>query len=746
MGWARKGERGKGYRPNALLVWTPETLKAFEDVKQAVSACPSLFFFDSFSPVMMMTDASEIGHGAYLFQRVEKVVDGKITTVDQIIQIKSNCWSGGQVNWSTPEKECYAIVDALKEWEYLLKDIHFTIMTDHKNLVYINDSGAPKVKRWKLQVQEYNFDVIHVPGKDNVVADYLSRLCLILEVVVDGEEELMTQEIFSIDYRAMVECDKDEEWEELPVGRVFVTPVYAISDISLQQDVYDEIKAVHNSLAGHSGVKRTLAKLRVRGGSLNGLTLQKRTDAVKQFIKECAYCQKAEYRSVKIVTKPFTLANTGKVMNYMSMDTVGPFPADTDGYRYILVLTCNFSRFTMLFALKSLTALEAAYSLVYHIGIFGAPAQISSDGGSQLVNETIDELLRLTGTEHDISIPYSSQRNAIVERRNKEIGNLLRAIIHENNTADDWHIRLPFVQRILNAEVVESIGVAPARLLFGEAIDLDRGILTPNRVEEYHDLNQTELTEYTRSLIRTQRQVLQLAQEVQVNVDKKHVLERTLAKKANQTEFEENSYVLVSYPDKGLGPKPPNKALTPNAGPFQVVCSRNDGNEYELLNLHTGKTVLVPVTRMRQFHYDEQRTNPMAEAIKDGIAEGSSLFLVERVIGHKGGGRNQPLSTLEFSVRGVGFAKPFYVQWSDVRHNILVHEYMRKEPALRRHIPVRFRTDAVVVDQQQQQLESSVSVNSKPKRARNEIAAPIVLDDNAAPVPLTRAKRIATED
>ena len=401
----------------------------------------------------------------------------------------------------------------------------------------------------------------------------------------------------------------------------------------------------------------------------------------------------------------------------------------------------------MLFPLITLTATEAAHALVFHIGIFGAPAEISSDGGSQLVNETIDELLRLTGTEHEISIPYSSQRNAIVERRNKEVGELLRAIIHENNTTDDWHIRLPFVQRILNAEVVESIGVAPARLLFGEAIDLDRGILVPNRVEEYHELDPSELTVYTKKLIQTQRQVLQLAQEVQVSLDKKHVTERTLAQKANQTEFRENSYVLVSYPDKGLGPKPPNKALTPNAGPFQVVRSRNDGNEYELKNLVTGKTVLEPVSRMRTFHYDKERTNPMAEAIKDGLSSGSALFLVEQVIGHRGGGRKQALSTLEFSVKGIGIAKPFYVPWSNVRHNILVHEYMRKHESLVRYIPIRFRVDAGIEDPQQQQLEGSVRVKPIPKRKREEvIEEPIIVDVNAEAIPLTRSKRVPSEN
>jgi len=38
---------------------------------------------------------------------------------------------------------------ALKQWDYLLRDNEFVLQTDHKNLVYINYEGTPKVKRWK---------------------------------------------------------------------------------------------------------------------------------------------------------------------------------------------------------------------------------------------------------------------------------------------------------------------------------------------------------------------------------------------------------------------------------------------------------------------------------------------------------------------------------------------------------------------------------------------------------------------
>jgi hypothetical protein len=49
-------------------------------------------------------------------------------------------------------------------------------MTDHRNLVYIYKATAPKVVRWKLRLQTFDFDIVHIPGTANAVADSLSRL------------------------------------------------------------------------------------------------------------------------------------------------------------------------------------------------------------------------------------------------------------------------------------------------------------------------------------------------------------------------------------------------------------------------------------------------------------------------------------------------------------------------------------------------------------------------------------------
>ena len=49
-------------------------------------------------------------------------------------------------------------------------------MTDHKNLTFINKDNNPMVQRWKLAMQQFRFEVVYIPGTENVIADALSRL------------------------------------------------------------------------------------------------------------------------------------------------------------------------------------------------------------------------------------------------------------------------------------------------------------------------------------------------------------------------------------------------------------------------------------------------------------------------------------------------------------------------------------------------------------------------------------------
>ncbi|CAM4605419.1 unnamed protein product [Lepidochelys olivacea] len=75
------------------------------------------------------------------------------------------------------EKECLAMVWALKKLEPYLFGRHFTVYTDHSPLTWLHQmKGAnAKLLRWSLPLQDYDMDVVHVKGSANLIADALSR-------------------------------------------------------------------------------------------------------------------------------------------------------------------------------------------------------------------------------------------------------------------------------------------------------------------------------------------------------------------------------------------------------------------------------------------------------------------------------------------------------------------------------------------------------------------------------------------
>jgi transposase InsO family protein len=101
-----------------------------------------------------------------------------------------------------------------------------------------------------------------------------------------------------------------------------------------------------------------------------------------------------------------------------------------------------------------------------HFGRFGTPLQLRSDNGPHFVADVIREFLSLIGTQHCLTLAYSKEENASVERMNKEINRHLRALTSLEKYAD----LLPFVQRILNSNYSER------KKISADIVDLDRGI------------------------------------------------------------------------------------------------------------------------------------------------------------------------------------------------------------------------------------------------------------------------------
>jgi len=83
-----------------------------------------------------------------------------------------------QSNWSTIEREAFAVLWALDKYHDIIFGAHTTVMCDHDLLKYLlqNTTQSDKLTRWALSIQQYDIEIVHTKGSKNVVADGLSRV------------------------------------------------------------------------------------------------------------------------------------------------------------------------------------------------------------------------------------------------------------------------------------------------------------------------------------------------------------------------------------------------------------------------------------------------------------------------------------------------------------------------------------------------------------------------------------------
>jgi len=116
-------------------------------------------------------------------------------------------------------------------------------------------------------------------------------------------------------------------------------------------------------------------------------------------------------------------------------DHIGPLPIDEEGYQYILVLICAFSRWIEQFPPKTITAEETARCIHQHVG------RIRTDNGPAFANDLLKGVMNLLGSTNEFTTAYSSEENDIVERANKEVLRHLRALEFERRLKAKWSLK-----------------------------------------------------------------------------------------------------------------------------------------------------------------------------------------------------------------------------------------------------------------------------------------------------------------
>ena len=182
---------------------------------------------------------------------------------------------------------------------------------------------------------------------------------------------------------------------------------------------------------------------------------------------------------------------------------------------------------------------------------------------------------------------YSSDENAIVERSNEDIKRYIKAFMFDRATHENCQEIIPYVTRLLDTNVNERTKVAPAQIIFGNSINLDRGILVP--FDEISLTNDT-MTTSSSQMLQHQNDLMRIARDNLLLADSIH--NEDVA--ANPTEFAIDSYVFA------LPRTQPKTRLHPQwSGPYRVLG--NNTGKYKVQDLISNKERLYHVTQLKQF-------------------------------------------------------------------------------------------------------------------------------------------------
>jgi hypothetical protein len=175
--------------------WGIKQQNAFDRLKEMLTKAPILRYPDFERSFIIYTDASGIGLGAVLSQIQDNGKEG-------VIAYASRSLNQAERNYPITDQECLAVIWAIKHFQHYLGLKPFTIVTDHSALKWLQTSKLPKGRRarWVMELQQYDFKIMHRPGKANSNADALSRrediepneletFCITMEEPTEAEDD-----------------------------------------------------------------------------------------------------------------------------------------------------------------------------------------------------------------------------------------------------------------------------------------------------------------------------------------------------------------------------------------------------------------------------------------------------------------------------------------------------------------------------------------------------------------------------
>ena len=418
--------------------WTQEQEQAFLKIKRLMARQILLKFPDFSKPFHVYTDASDYQLGSVLVQN------------NFPIAFYSRKLNPAQRNYTTMEKELLSIVETMESFRNILLGFTVFIHSDHKNLSF-ETFKSERVRRWRLLLEEYDYTFIYTPGKDNVIADMVSRypihpaapselrdLCNtpIISAVEDGYDDPCP-----VDFKVIAHHQRNDRnlqnlrhQQPYSVRQVHGSElIFFHEKIALPSTLVDPIIEWYHQILNHPGVTRTYETI------FPHFYYRGMRNLIRHLIKSCS-CQRFKRVSLKYGHIPPSI-RIYEPWEYVQVDLFGPwYFKDIDGIDRQIKAVSFIDIATRWPELHEYdTKASENIALIFDrewLNRYPRPRFVTFDNGTEFTSEFV-ELLESFGVTPKPTTVKNPQANAFVERIHAVIADSLRAMDLESKPYDE---------------------------------------------------------------------------------------------------------------------------------------------------------------------------------------------------------------------------------------------------------------------------------------------------------------------
>ena len=400
-------------RKDVTFRWTSVEQNAFDKVKEEFSNASELVLPCFDRPFLLRTDASLVAVAAVLSQKDDSGIEKPLCFASKTLTADERSRSIYYrellaIHWSVTEK----FSDYLHGNKCIVKTDHQPIVTDKDTCDKYN-----MVRKMRSDLSMFDLEFEHVPGKQNVIADTLSRI---------GDDNTVAPIVVNVEPKQI-------------------------------------LTELHENKS-HMGASKIIQELKSRGISWPNFE-----EDVKCHIQTCQPCLQTRKPG------PSTAMNMGvldKVKDHnerVHLDHAGPFPVKSrSGHRFILIIIDSFSKWCMIVPCFSTSTVEVIHSLDRWINQFGCPKTIVSDQGTCFTSGAFQEYLHSMGTQHILSSSNHPQSNGQAERQVKTVKEALSKYMLSMVHPEDWENAVEQIMFDYNTTTHSVTEKTPFELLYGK--------------------------------------------------------------------------------------------------------------------------------------------------------------------------------------------------------------------------------------------------------------------------------------